>query len=160
MVGGQHRADEVTWAEQVGWTCLKKSTATEKHPPRRRADLRISRGMNGQRKAKPKNLLTRSTSLEMVPELGAPLSAQVFSIVCAGTRGNSARFGQGWATTWATRSPASGGPLQKVTNSPESGLFIDEPTISPDGRWLAYCRSNGGSSLWLLKIGSSQAQGP
>ena len=26
--------------------------------------------------------------------------------------------------------------------------------------WLAYCRSNGGSSLWLLKIGSSQGQGP
>ncbi len=57
------------------------------------------------------------------------------------------------------RMPASGGPLQKVTNFPESGLFLEEPTISPDGRWLAYCRSNGGSSLWLLKIGSSQGQG-
>ena len=58
------------------------------------------------------------------------------------------------------RMPASGGPLQKVTNFPESGLFLEEPTLSPDGRWLAYCRSNGGSSLWLLKIESSQGQGP
>jgi Tol biopolymer transport system component/predicted Ser/Thr protein kinase len=58
------------------------------------------------------------------------------------------------------RMPASGGPLQKVTSFPEGGLFLEEPTISPDGRWLAYCRSNGGSSLWLLRIGSSQGQPP
>jgi Tol biopolymer transport system component len=56
------------------------------------------------------------------------------------------------------RMPASGGPLQKVTNFPEGGLFLEEPSISPDGHWLVYCRSNGGSSLWLLKIGSSQGQ--
>jgi serine/threonine protein kinase len=56
------------------------------------------------------------------------------------------------------RMPATGGPLEQVTNFPESGLFLEEPIISPDGRWLAYCRSHGGSSLWLLKIGSSQAQ--
>jgi len=58
------------------------------------------------------------------------------------------------------RMVAAGGPLQKVTNFPESGLFLEEPTLSPDGHWLAYCRSNGGSSLWLLKLGNSQAQGP
>ncbi len=58
------------------------------------------------------------------------------------------------------RMPASGGPLERVTNFPESGLFIEEPTLSPDGRWLAYCRSNGGSSLWLLKVGNSHAQAP
>ena len=58
------------------------------------------------------------------------------------------------------RMPADGGPLERVTNFPESGLFLEEPMISPDGRWLAYCRSNGGSSLWLLTIGSSQAQDP
>jgi TolB protein len=58
------------------------------------------------------------------------------------------------------RMAAAGGPLQKVTNFPESGLFLEEPTISRDGRWLAYCRSNGGSSLWLLKIGSNQTQAP
>jgi len=63
------------------------------------------------------------------------------------------------ATTIAVP-PASGGPLQKVSNFPESGLFLEEPMISPDGRWLAYCRSNGGSSLWLLKIGTTQAQAP
>jgi len=57
------------------------------------------------------------------------------------------------------RIPAGGGPLQKVTNFPESGLFLEEPTLSPDGRWLAYCRSNGGSSLWLLKLGNGRGQG-
>jgi TolB protein len=55
------------------------------------------------------------------------------------------------------RMPASGGSLQKVTNFPES-VFLDEPTLSPDGRWLAYVRSNSSSSLWLLKIGSSLGQ--
>ena len=59
------------------------------------------------------------------------------------------------------RMPADGGPVQQVTHFPESGLFIEEPTISPDGRYLVYCRSNGGSSLWLLRLGNAQAaRGP
>jgi len=57
------------------------------------------------------------------------------------------------------RMTAEGGPLQKITNFPESGLFLEEPAMSPDGRWLTYCRSNGGSSLWLMKLGNGQAQG-
>jgi Tol biopolymer transport system component len=51
------------------------------------------------------------------------------------------------------RLPADGGPLQQVTKFPESGLFLEEPTLSPDGHWLAYYRSNGGASLWLLTLG-------
>jgi len=47
---------------------------------------------------------------------------------------------------------AEGGPLEKVTTFPEAGLFIEEPTISPDGKYLVYCRENGGSSLWLLTL--------
>ncbi|HKQ96681.1 MAG TPA: hypothetical protein VJV75_02280, partial [Candidatus Polarisedimenticolia bacterium] len=50
------------------------------------------------------------------------------------------------------RMPVSGGPLQKVTNFPESGLFIEEPIVSPDGRFLAYCRNNGGASLWMVTL--------
>ncbi|MGH9532681.1 MAG: protein kinase domain-containing protein [Terriglobales bacterium] len=50
------------------------------------------------------------------------------------------------------RIPASGGVMQPVTRFPESGLFLEEPTISPDGRSLLYCRSNGGSSLWLITL--------
>jgi Tol biopolymer transport system component len=48
------------------------------------------------------------------------------------------------------RLPADGGELRPVTRFPESGLFLEEPTLSPDGRYLAYCRSNGASSLWLM----------
>jgi eukaryotic-like serine/threonine-protein kinase len=55
------------------------------------------------------------------------------------------------------RLPAEGGQLQRVTNFPESGLFLEEPTISPDGKFLAYCRSRGGSSLWLLTLGTMRA---
>ena len=51
------------------------------------------------------------------------------------------------------RMPADGGPLRAVTNFPESGLFIEEPTISPDGRWLVYNKGGGGSSLWMLSLG-------
>src|SRR5262249_36642280 len=36
------------------------------------------------------------------------------------------------------RMPSDGGPLQQVTRFPESGLFIEEPTISPDNRYLVY----------------------
>jgi Tol biopolymer transport system component len=56
------------------------------------------------------------------------------------------------------RMPADGGPVQQVTHFPESGLFLEEPTISPDGRYLVYCRSNGGSSLWVLRLGNGQTQ--
>jgi len=51
------------------------------------------------------------------------------------------------------RFPAEGGPLEPITSFPESGLFIEEPTVSPDGRSMAYCRSNGGASLWMLTVG-------
>ena len=50
------------------------------------------------------------------------------------------------------RLPADGGPLQAVTRFPDAGLFLEEPTVSPDGRSLVYCRSNGGSSLWRLTL--------
>jgi Tol biopolymer transport system component len=50
------------------------------------------------------------------------------------------------------RLPAEGGPLEQVTKFPESGLFLEEPTLSSDGKWLAYCRSDGGASLWLLTV--------
>ena len=55
------------------------------------------------------------------------------------------------------RVPAEGGPLQRVTNFPESDLFLEEPTISPDGKFLVYSRSRGGSSLWLLTLGPLRA---
>ena len=50
------------------------------------------------------------------------------------------------------RVPAAGGALEPVTHFPEAGLFLEEPTISPDGRYLYYCRENGGSSLWLMTL--------
>ena len=58
------------------------------------------------------------------------------------------------------RMAAGGGPFQQVTKFPEGGLFIEEPRLSPDGRWLAYCHNNGGSSLWLLELGTSQQTAP
>ncbi len=48
------------------------------------------------------------------------------------------------------RMPANGGPSRPVTRFPESGLFLEEPTIAPDGRYLVYNRGGGGSSLWML----------
>jgi Tol biopolymer transport system component len=54
------------------------------------------------------------------------------------------------------RMPADGGRAQQVTRFPESRLFLEEPAISPDGRYLVYVRSNGGSSLWVLQLGDVQ----
>lgn len=56
------------------------------------------------------------------------------------------------------RMAAQGGPAQQVSHFAESGLFIEEPTISPDGRYLLYNGSNGGSSLWLLRIGGNRSE--
>jgi Tol biopolymer transport system component len=53
------------------------------------------------------------------------------------------------------RMPASGGRQQAVTHFAEAGLYLEEPTISSDGKYLAYCRSNGGSSLWLLRLSTA-----
>jgi Tol biopolymer transport system component len=47
---------------------------------------------------------------------------------------------------------AEGGSLEQVTHFPEAGLFLEEPTMTPDGRYLVYCRENGGSSLWLMTL--------
>jgi serine/threonine protein kinase len=54
------------------------------------------------------------------------------------------------------RIPATGGRLEQVTHFPESGLFMEEPALSPDGRYLVYCQSNGGSSLWLLTLAENE----
>ena len=55
------------------------------------------------------------------------------------------------------RMPADGGPLQPVTQFPESGLFIEEPTIAANGQYLAYNRGRGGSSLWMLTFAAAGA---
>ena len=51
---------------------------------------------------------------------------------------------------------AEGGPLEQVTRFPEGGLFLEEPTISRDGRYLYYCRENGASSLWQMTLSKSE----
>jgi len=57
------------------------------------------------------------------------------------------------------RIPTAGGAVEQVTHFDPSGLFIEEPDLSPDGRFLVYCRSNGGSSLWLLTLADPAAGG-
>ena len=39
-----------------------------------------------------------------------------------------------------------------MTFFPESGLYIDEPAVSPDGKWLLYTRSIVSSGLWLITL--------
>jgi Tol biopolymer transport system component len=50
------------------------------------------------------------------------------------------------------RLPRNGGDLTQVTFFPESGLYIDEPSVSPDGQWLLYTRSLVSSGLWLITL--------
>jgi TolB protein len=56
------------------------------------------------------------------------------------------------------RMPATGGAMQQVTRFQESTLFIDEPTISPDSRYLYYSRRSGASSLWLLTVDTAKSE--
>jgi len=53
---------------------------------------------------------------------------------------------------------ATGGAAQQVTHFQGAPLFIEEPTISPDGRYLYYSRSNGASSLWLLTVDTAKSE--
>jgi Tol biopolymer transport system component len=41
---------------------------------------------------------------------------------------------------------------QKVTNFPESGLFIEDPRLSMDGKQLIYSRGKITGDLWLLRF--------
>jgi len=50
------------------------------------------------------------------------------------------------------RMPSTGGRRQPVTRFPDAGLFLEEPTISPNGKYLTYSRDNGASSLWLVRL--------
>jgi Tol biopolymer transport system component len=50
------------------------------------------------------------------------------------------------------RVPAAGGTPEQVTHFQEAGLFLEEPTVSTDGHWLAYSKWRGGASLWLVKL--------
>jgi serine/threonine protein kinase len=46
---------------------------------------------------------------------------------------------------------------QKVTNWPESGLFIEDPRLSMDGKQLIYSRGRITGDLWLLRFGMGPA---
>jgi Tol biopolymer transport system component/DNA-binding winged helix-turn-helix (wHTH) protein len=56
------------------------------------------------------------------------------------------------------RMPSTGGAVQQVTHFVDPTEYVEEPTISPDGRYLYYTRSNGGSSLWLLTVGNEKSR--
>ncbi len=49
---------------------------------------------------------------------------------------------QGWRAT----------PPEKVTSFPESGLFLEDPQLSADGRTLFYSRRERTADLWLMEL--------
>ncbi|HKA20698.1 MAG TPA: hypothetical protein VKN18_20615, partial [Blastocatellia bacterium] len=53
----------------------------------------------------------------------------------------------GPAQNWRQAEP------QKVTNFPESGLFLEDPQISRDGRALIYSHGRITGDLWLINLG-------
>lgn len=42
---------------------------------------------------------------------------------------------------------------EKVTNLPESGLFLEDPQISRDGRQLLYSRGRITGDIWIMNLG-------
>ena len=42
---------------------------------------------------------------------------------------------------------------QKVTNFPESGLFIEDAQFSRDGRWMHYSRRRTTGDIWVMNLG-------
>jgi len=54
------------------------------------------------------------------------------------------------------RSWQKAGP-EKVTNFPESGLFVEDFQISRDGRQLLYSRGRIAGDIWIMKLGQLRA---
>jgi Tol biopolymer transport system component len=51
--------------------------------------------------------------------------------------------------------PAQGwrkGAPEKVTDFPASNLYLEDPQLSGDGRWLVFSRNTVASTLWLLTL--------
>ncbi len=42
---------------------------------------------------------------------------------------------------------------EKVTNFPESGLFLEDPQISRDGHWFLYSRGRITGDVWIMNLG-------
>jgi len=42
---------------------------------------------------------------------------------------------------------------EKVTNFPESGLFLEDPQISRDGHWLLYSHGRITGDVWIMNLG-------
>jgi hypothetical protein len=42
---------------------------------------------------------------------------------------------------------------EKVTNFPESNLYLEDPQISRDGRQLLYSRGRIIGDIWIMKLG-------
>ncbi|MCI0488006.1 MAG: protein kinase [Blastocatellia bacterium] len=53
----------------------------------------------------------------------------------------------GPAQNWRQAEP------EKVTNFPESGLFLEDSHISRDGRWLLYSRGRVTGDIWIMRLG-------
>src|SRR5262245_18978351 len=53
----------------------------------------------------------------------------------------------GPAQDWRAAAP------EKVTKFPESGLFLEDPQISRDGRYLFYSRASITGDIWIMKLG-------
>jgi serine/threonine protein kinase len=51
----------------------------------------------------------------------------------------------GPAQNWAQAEPA------KVTDFPESGLFLEDPQFSPDGKLLLFSRGRMSADIWLIR---------
>ena len=65
-------------------------------------------------------------------------------------------FHQDHKNLYRVPGPAQNGrpaPPEKSTNFPESGLFLKDPHISPNGRLLAYSRGRITGDLWLMELG-------
>jgi Tol biopolymer transport system component len=52
----------------------------------------------------------------------------------------------GPAQNWITKEP------EKITNFPESGLFLEDPQISNDGKQLLYSRAKITGDVWILSL--------
>jgi len=53
----------------------------------------------------------------------------------------------GPAQDWKTAEP------EKITDFPESGLFLEDPQISRDGRQLLYSRGRITGDIWIMNLG-------
>jgi serine/threonine protein kinase/Tol biopolymer transport system component len=102
------------------------------------------------------------TDIRIVPTSGGASRALVETVENDGhpvfdSRGQWMYFSASHKNLYRVPGPAQGwrpAAPQKVTDFAEANLFVDDPQLSPDEKWMYYTRGEFRSDIWVMETGA------